>query len=175
MVRLLAVLLVAFPLTGCVTQTSDLNSQLASLSTWQLRGKMGIRSDGGNANLSFVWNESPERYDISLKGALGVALATVNGSDNQVELTLPDGRFYRSNRVENLIEDHVGYRLPVSLLRYWVRGLPDPDYEVQLSEEGFSQQGWQVVFQQFSTEGPRKILIEQDDIRLKLAALEWAY
>jgi outer membrane lipoprotein LolB len=175
MVRLTAVLLVAFALTGCVTRTSDLNSQLASLSTWQLRGKMGIRSDGGNANLSFVWNESPERYDISLKGALGVALATINGSDDQVELTLPDGRFYRSNRVENLIEDHVGYRLPVSLLRYWVRGLPDPDHDAQLSEEGFSQQGWQVVFQQFSTDGPRKILIEQDNIRLKLAALEWAY
>jgi outer membrane biogenesis lipoprotein LolB len=53
--------------------------------------------------------------------------------------------------------------------------LPDPDYEAQLSEEGFSQQGWQVAFQQFSTEGPRKILIKQDNIRLKLAALEWAY
>jgi outer membrane biogenesis lipoprotein LolB len=55
---------------------------------------MGIRSDAGNANLSFVWNESPERYDISLKGALGVALATITGTNNQVELTLPDGRFY---------------------------------------------------------------------------------
>jgi outer membrane lipoprotein LolB len=175
MLRLFAVLLVAFALTGCVTGTGDPDSRLGSLSTWQLRGKMGIRSDGGNANLSFVWNESPGRYDISLKGTLGVAIATVTGTGNQVVLTLPDGRFYRSNRVENLIEDHVGYRLPVSLLRYWVRGLPDPDYEVQPREEGFSQQGWQVTFQQFSTAGPRKILIEQDDIRLKLAALEWAY
>ena len=175
MARLFAVLLVAFALTGCVTQTSDPNSQLESLSTWQLRGKMGIRSDGGNANLSFIWNESPGQYDISLKGALGVVLATVTGNGRQVMLTLPDGRFYRSDQVENLIEDHVGYRLPVSLLRYWVRGLPDPDYAVQRSEEGFSQQGWQVTFQQFSAAGPRKILIEQDDIRVKLAALEWAY
>lgn len=175
MARLFAVLLVAFALTGCLTQTSGPNSQLASLSTWQLRGKMGIRSDAGNANLSFVWNESPGRYDISLKGTLGVAIATVTGTGNQVVLNLPDGSIYRSNRVENLIEDHVGFRLPVSLLRYWVRGLPDPGYEVHPREQGFLQQGWQVEFQQFSTAGPRKILIEQDDIRLKLAALEWVY
>lgn len=175
MARLVAILLVAVALTGCVSSGAEGNSMLQSLSTWQLRGKIGIRSDGGNANLSFVWNESPGRYDISLKGTLGMAVASVTGTGNQVVLALPDGREYRSTSVESLIEDQLGYRLPIPFLRYWVRGLPDPAYNAEPRVEGFSQQGWQVTFQQFGAKGPRKILIEQADIRLKLAALRWAY
>lgn len=178
MARLLGSLIVMLSLAGCVTRSNDHpNTRLESLSTWQLRGKIGIRSNEGNANLSFIWKESPDRYSISLKGALGMSLATVTGrgASGQVLLTLPDGREFRSNRVESLIEDYIGYRLPISFLRYWVRGFPDPDYDAQLLERGFSQKGWQVTFQQFSAEGPRKILIEQSNIRLKLAALKWAY
>lgn len=177
MARLLAVILIVFNLQGCVSQSGrdGASTLLASLSAWQLRGKLGVRSDAGNANLSFVWNESPERYDISLKGPMGVAVARVAGDANRALLEMPDGREYASSTVESLIEEQLGYSLPVSLLRYWLRGVPDPAHTAQYQEKGFSQLGWQVAFQQFSSQGPKKILIEKADIRLKLAALKWDY
>ncbi len=182
MARVVAALLVTLALAGCTSQRSlsqkslgNTNLTLGSLSSWQLRGKIGVRSDHGNANLSFAWDQSPESYNISLSGTLGVMVAQLNGDADEVILTLPDGNEYHSTRIDDLLEIQLGYQLPVSLLQYWVRGVPDPGFEHETTVDGFYQQGWRVEFLQFGPRGPRKIQVQQADVRLRLVALEWSY
>ena len=187
MARVVAALLVTLALAGCTSQTGpsqksfsqkgpgNTNLTLGSLSSWQLRGKIGVRSDHGDANLSFVWDQSPDNYNISLNGTLGVVVAQLSGDANEVILTLPDGNEYHSTRIEDLLEIQLGYQLPVSLLQYWVRGVPDPGFDHETTVDGFDQQGWRVEFLQFGPRGPRKIQVQQADVRLRLVALEWSY
>ena len=182
MARCIVISLLAALLSSCVSQ-STIDSSLSERSfpgleastSWQLRGKMGVRSGGGNANLGFVWNESPEHFDITLKGLMGVAVADISGDRQLVTLKLPDGRQHQNVLVESLLAEQLGYDLPVSMLRHWVRGIPDPSYSAQQLSHGFTQQGWSIIYQQYGVAGPRKILIERADIRVKLVALEWAY
>lgn len=182
MARVVVALLVTLILVSCSSQRSlsqkslgNTNLTLGSLSSWQLRGKIGVRSEHGNANLRFVWDQSPDSYSIFLTGTLGVMVAQLNGDANEVILTLPDGSEYHSARIDDLLEIQLGYQLPVSLLHYWVRGVPDPGFEYELAVDGFNQQGWRVEFLQFSPRGPKKIQVQQADVRLRLVALEWAY
>ena len=182
MARVVLAFLLTLVLGSCTTQkvlnqniSGNTNLTLGSLSSWQLRGKIGIRSDQGSANLSFVWVQSPDHYELSLTGMLGVRVAQLSGNANEVVLTLPDGHEVRGRRIDRLLEDQLGYQLPVSLLQYWVRGVPDPGLEFELTDDGFDQRGWRVEFGRFGARGPRKILVQKADVRLKLVALEWVY
>jgi outer membrane lipoprotein LolB len=181
MARVAAAILILMSLVGCTSRnirdqaSENARFSLPSLSSWQLQGKIGVRSDRGNANLGFVWDQSPDSFEITLTGALGVLVARLTGGTSEAVLALPDGREYRGAGIDNLLEIQLGYRLPVSLLAYWVRGIPDPGFAYEKTAMGFNQQGWQVEFQQYSPSGPRKIQVRQADIRLRLVALEWLY
>ena len=182
MARCFVISLMAALLSACVSQPGVDNSLskntfpgLEASTSWQVRGKMGVRSVNGNANLGFVWNETPGHFDISLKGIMGVAVADITGGPQLVTLNLPDGRQYRDASVESLLAEQLGYELPVSMLRYWVRGISDPSYPASKFVDGFSQQGWRIQYPQYGVHGPRKILIERADVRVKLVTLEWIY
>ena len=182
MARVDAALLLTLVLVSCTSQKDpdeeirgNLNLTLGSQLSWQLRGKIGIRSDQGSANLSFVWDQSPHSYEISLTGILGAMVARLNGDAHEVVLTLPDGSEHHGSNIDALLEDQLGYQLPVSLLQYWVRGVPDPRFTYKSTGDGFYQQGWRVELQQFGARGPRKSQVRQADVRLRLVALEWVY
>ena len=175
MVRIIAMFLVVMTLGGCVNQkpygrNEDNYPALESLVSWQLRGKIGIRSPKGNVNLGFLWAQSQENYDISLTGALGVQVAHLNGDASEMMLALPNGINYDNAGIDRIVE-----MLPLYLLRYWVRGIPNPMFDHESNPDGFFQQGWQVQLQQAGTMGPRKILVHREDIMLRLVALEWIY
>ncbi len=162
--------------TGCSsTPYVSTPGSLATASSWQLKGKLGVRAQGRSVNLGFSWQESPAAYVILLHGAMGVDVAEIRSQGDTVTLLLPDGRRYSGENIEVLLTEQLGYQLPVSLLRYWARGVPAPGSEVSLLDNGFLQAGWNISIQQYGTLGPGKLLIEKDDIRLKLAALKWTY
>ena len=175
MARLIAALFVLATFAGCASQKAPAKLTLGSLSAWQLQGKIGIRSDQGNFNLGFAWDQTPASYDISLTATLGTSVAQLNGNEDGVLLTLPDGSKYHGKRIDELLETQTGYRLPFSLLQYWVRGVPDPESDFELAANGFSQGGWMVEFRQFGSRGPRKIEIQRSDLKLRLVALKWEY
>ena len=166
MARLIAALLVLAALASCTSQKipDKSNLTLGSLSSWQLRGKIGVRSGQGNFNLGFAWNQSPASYDITLSATLGTLVAQLNGNEKSVLLTLPDGSKYQGKRIDELLETRLGYHLPFSLLQYWVRGVPDPGIEYEPATNGFSQSGWLVEFRQFGSRGPRKIEIQKTEV-----------
>jgi len=182
MVQISAVLLLVLLISGCATQqTSDVPvmhgsyPELESALTWVLQGKMGVKSNKGGANMSFVWKQRPDKFEIVLKGALGSGVANLSGTSRGVTLTLPGGEEYQSDNIDELLEIQLGYPFPVSQLYFWVRGLPDPQNKYQVNGAGFSQQGWLVTYNKFTSTGPEKIQIEREGIRLKLVKLQWQY
>ncbi len=171
------VLVLTLILGACATHKPAvmLPFKLDGLSTWQVQGRLGIRSPGANSNLSFVWQETPDGFELAFRGALGVSVATMSGDTSGVVLTLADGRRFESDNVDNLLDRELGYPFPVSHLRYWVRGIPDPGLKYASGTNGFRQQGWLVEYLDHDELGPKKLTIERYGTRLKLAALKWTY
>ncbi|WP_062266980.1 lipoprotein insertase outer membrane protein LolB [Endozoicomonas arenosclerae] len=156
--------------------------QLAMLDDWNLKGRMGLRVPGQSGSLSLEWQQSTARYRIYLDGPLGQSVAKIEGTEDHVELEA-SGQKYQGRNPEALLFELTGWDLPVSLLRYWVVGLPSPHSQsnVQLNSQGYperiSQQGWQVEYLQYKDFAgitlPARIKVRQGEVQATLVAKSW--
>ncbi|MBT3411474.1 MAG: hypothetical protein HN430_12360, partial [Halieaceae bacterium] len=78
-----------------------------------------------------------------------------------------------------------GWDLPLRSLHHWLKGIPDPDLEVELLEldeanqlpELLQQQGWTVEFQQFARFGdyqlPTRLQATRGTTSARILLREW--
>ena len=82
-----------------------------------------------------------------------------------------------------MIQQRIGWRLPVDALKWWVRGLAAPgkiDHQI-IDAEGqlinLQQNGWTVKFSRYDlTNGvvlPKRLNATKDNYRVKLAISRW--
>lgn len=192
-----AALLVVF-LTGCapvlerpgVTDVREAwEHRVLALSrypVWGLKGRVGIRhgEDGWQAGLE--WRQDGDDVAITLFDPLGRKVAMLNGDAGQVGLKTSQGNAAVAGNAEALMDDLLGWSLPVSGLRYWVRGLPAPnagagETQMEWDERGrvahLEQDGWDIVYSEYEdTPGlsmPRVLRLRRGDVAVKLLVKEW--
>lgn len=161
-------------LSGCATRAVPLGS-LAAASNWSLDGKLGIASAGHSGNLSIFWVQESDRYTISLYGPLGITVGHISGSMEGATLDLGDGNPQQANSPEALALAALGYALPVSPMRYWVRGIPAPGQRFKTIDDGFQQLGWDVLIRRQGVLGPQKIQLQRAEMKLLLVVKAWHY
>lgn len=183
-------------LVGCATSTyteapsedrrmGDWEAQktrLEALESWQASGKVGIRTPEQSESANLDWTQSSERYRLSVSGPWGAARNTLEGGPDGVTLANGDGTFEASTP-EALMQQQLGWSLPVSSLDDWVRGRPDPDrtFDIRHDERGFpamlEQNGWQIEYRDWSlADGlwlPRRMVMTYEDIRTTLIIHRW--
>lgn len=198
MTRPLILLLSLLLLAGCAAQaptpetprqSGDWSAQLEELKMlerWRLAGKVGLRTadDATSANLD--WQQTPFFYRMMISGPFGAGRSTLEGSANNVTLTTPDGRF-SAQTPEQLMQQQLGWSLPISALDYWVRGLPAPDaaHDMQSDAQGFPQRlrqaGWTIEYRDWTwapeLKGglwlPQRLVMTFDDLRATLVVNQW--
>src|SRR5262245_54680127 len=102
-------------------------TQIAALDGWQIDGKVGIRAPKDSGSGTLFWLQRQGYYDIRLSGPLGRGAARLTGREGAVTLEVAGQGRYQAASPEALLEEQLGWRLPVSHLLWWVRGLPAPD------------------------------------------------
>ncbi len=153
---------------------------------WQLTGRMGLRVPGESGTLSLEWLQEKAGYKLYLDGPLGTSVARIEGS--QAGITLwADGKKYQGNSPETLLLKLTGWDLPVSLLRYWIVGIPAPksaqgsEQSLQLNNQGLAekinQNGWQVEYTAYKNfKGvtlPSRLRVSRGDIKVTLSIRKW--
>lgn len=142
---------------------------LAALQAWNLNGRIAILTAQQGWHAGVRWMEQDGEYRIHLDAPLGQGAAEISGNRAGVVLRTGDGEFSAAS-AEDLLEQHLGWRLPVSGLRYWVRGLPDTRAPVEsqtLDATGrlthLRQAGWDIEFKRYAPAGllelPDKIFL----------------
>ena len=102
------------------------SEHLARLDCWELSAKMGIRSGDEAHGVVVEWIQSGSNYEIDLYGPLGVGSASIAGRPGWVTMQVSSNRMMVGRDPEALVEQEFGWKLPLSNLVYWVRGLPAP-------------------------------------------------
>jgi len=107
----------------------------------------------------------------------------LSGNSAGVVLIDADRKIIRADDAESLLLQTIGWQLPVTGLKYWVRGLAVPG--VYASERrdlqgrllALEQSGWAVSYVRYhSIEGvgwPAKLRLARDDVTLRLVIDEW--
>lgn len=151
---------------------------------WRLTGRISVKylDDGWNAGL--VWRHSPEDYDLRLQGPLGQGALQLRGAPGRVELIDAKGGRDTAQNAETLMDRHLGWRLPLSGLRYWIQGRSDPGQPADWQRdrngrpERLVQAGWQIDYRKFrpgpeGTSLPARIDFERPDLHARLIIDRW--
>ena len=113
--------------SGCQSVPPDVSpGALAIASEWKLTGKLGVKTPERSGNFAFDWQQTGEQFDIALRGPLGMQIAHIYGHQQRSYLDIPDQQGLQATSPDELAALALGYSLPVSPMRYWVRGIPDP-------------------------------------------------
>ncbi|MDI5922093.1 lipoprotein insertase outer membrane protein LolB [Halomonas sp. LR5S13] len=192
--RLLIPLLALALLAGCAGrapapegeraagQWEDQAERLAELDTWVLVGKAGLRTPEDSTSANLDWSQHPHYYRLLISGPFGSGRSTLEGREGRFSLTTAEGRF-EAETPEALMEEQLGWSLPVSALSDWIRGLPADDTPHRLEEDelGFplrlEQDGWEIEYRDWERVAdlwlPRRLVMAYDDLRVTLAVTDW--
>lgn len=153
------------------------------LDSWTLQGKLGVRSPSESGSGTVFWLQQQDNYDIRLSGPLGRGATRIQGSDAGVTLDIAGQQPSSASSAEALLEQQIGWRLPVEHLLWWVRGLPAPTSpsRLQLNPDSqlarLSQSGWTIEYSRYQEingmQLPQRLQLSGHDMLLTLVITRW--
>lgn len=156
---------------------------LAAFTDWSFAGRIGITLGDQGWHAALNWQQHAEDYDIRISGPLGQGVGELHGGPDGVLLRTPDHKESRAADAESLLYAQFGWWVPVSGLRYWLRGLPDPQQAAQttLDDNGrltqLHQAGWEIRFTRYASLAdlslPDRLTLSNDKMKVKLIVDTW--
>lgn len=150
---------------------------------WVLQGKLGVRAPAESGSGTLYWLQQQDSYDIRLSGPLGRGATRIQGNSAGVTLDIAGQTQTTAQSAEDLLEQQIGWRLPVDNLLWWVRGLPAPGSpsRLQLNPESLlarlAQAGWIIEYSRYQEiDGkrlPQRLQLSGHDVLLTLVITRW--
>lgn len=153
------------------------------IQSWTLQGKLGMRSVQESGSGTLFWLQQHDQYDIRLSGPLGRGATRITGDQQGITLEIAGQETLQAASAEELLEEQIGWRLPVSHLLWWVRGLPAPDApsRLQLDTDSrlarLAQSNWTVEYSRYQDVGgvqlPQRMQLSGYNVLLTLVITRW--
>lgn len=164
-------------LTTQPSSSSSLFQPNETLRTWQISGKIGIKTAQGADSAYLNWLQCDAYFDVRLNGPLGSGSARLTGNSEQVGLYVSGKQPIYAADAEQLLWEQFGWSLPVYQLRYWITGLPSPEHTYQPGATGFTQRDWALDFPRHTFLSPyylpAKATAHHRDIAVTLILRDW--
>jgi outer membrane lipoprotein LolB len=138
---------------------------------WQLSGKLGVRGPQLAESAYLNWRQCGGAYDIRISGPLGQTVARIDGNDGQLTVRLEGQEPVTTAEPEQLLQNQLGWSVPLRALRYWVRAEQAPGPSAELAGPAgqpteLRQVGWQVRYLAWHQAGelalPAKLTLRND-------------
>jgi len=159
-------------------------SLLNDLREWRVSGRIAIQHAREGWNASLHWKQNGDEFVLRLSAPLGQGTVELTGSEAGVSMRTADNRLLHADTPEMLMQDNLGWHVPLRGLSFWVRGLPEPGSEpenLSLDANGriqeLRQDGWHVSYERYLDEGsyqlPGKMTLENEELRVRLVISDW--
>lgn len=107
-----------------------------------------------NAYGNFDWQEAGDTVTLQLRNPLGQTLAIVTSSPASASLELPNRQPLTADNVSTLMQNALGFALPVEGLRYWLQPSPAPTSKAKTEQDPqdpsrlkeIRQDGWTIDY-----------------------------
>lgn len=156
-------------------------SALRDLQQWSLQGRAASGQVlGWTGNVS--WRQAGQTFHVRVSGPLGMGGFRADGTLARVTVRTGEETFI-TRHPGALVEKILGWRFPLTSLRYWVLGLPEPDAPALLSvnQRGLlvtlEQSGWILSFPEYTRVGryqlPSRIVLHNSDNTIRMVIGRW--
>jgi outer membrane lipoprotein LolB len=158
-------------------------AELEKLVQWDVEGKLAVYADDKNNSGLLTWRERSAYFNLLINGPLGSGQLHIEGTPGLVIATSSKGQV-EAKSIEALFEQEFGWQFPMQELRYWARGIPQPNTLAKITYNSsgeaatIEQAGWLVTYHSYSNVTglpmPKKIELIGTDIRLVLVLKSWS-
>lgn len=147
-----------------------------------MNGRISINNHGERHSAGLHWTHRAQSDEILLLTPLGQTAARIFRDDGHA--TLDDGnKHYHDVDAESLMQQVLGWYLPLDVLQHWVLGMAYPGSPAQAehAENGrisvLHQNGWTVSYLRYADDSadslPTRLKLEHEDLQLQLLIDEW--
>lgn len=157
--------------------------EISGIEEWSFTGKISLDDGDRGGSGRLQWNVSADSSELDFHGAMGRGAWHLSIDPGRVVLKEASGEQQTATSVNDLIQERMGWPLPVDALQWWVRGLAAPGAieNEKFDSEGLlislGQFGWSVDFKRYaSTAGaqlPVRLNASRENYRVKLAISRW--
>lgn len=158
--------------------------QLQSLEHFALRGRVAVAAGGEGFNASLRWTQEGNRSQVTLEGPLGVGGAQLTASGDDLTVVTARGERIESEAAHAELAARLGFDPPLSSLRYWILGVPNPGQPASESLDpaqqrlaALTQAGWHVEYQSYTSASgetlPARMTLQRDAVRVRLLVDDW--
>ena len=182
-------------LPGCATTggrdlpgMASWNTRQAALTAtdeWEFSGRIGASAGEDGFNGKIWWRQDGVVFRARLSGPIGIGTIFINGDHRELTLTEQDGTVTELQDAETDLRLRYGWTIPVTSLRYWALGGPDPAVpsKVRVSDDGLmerlEQPPWVVTIGRYGEGGgqpmPARLTAVSGDIRVRLVIDHWTF
>jgi outer membrane lipoprotein LolB len=177
-------------LAGCATQppalpsTAKATTSLTAQTSRAYHGRFAVQyvdqnGQQRNAYGNFDWHETDSTVTLQLLNPLGQTLAVVTSSPASATLELPNRQPLTADNVSTLMQQALGFALPVEGLRYWLQPSvapssraqtkADPQDPARLSQ--IEQDGWTINYLAYAdapATGVKRVNLTRDEPPLEI-------
>lgn len=168
-----------------VTAYWDVHQQrLSSLDAWTLHGRMVLVAGDDGWTATVHWDQDRQSYKLRFIAPLGQGTYELKGDAESVTLLTADNRLLHAGSPEALLQENLGWQIPLASLKYWIRGLPDPAVSAEdLTLDGtgrlsqLQQHGWRVKILRYQDvkglDLPGKLFLKNEHFQVRLVIQDW--
>ncbi len=155
----------------------------AGISAFSLSARMAVQTEQRGFSGTVRWQHAAEGDRLAFFSPLGSQVAEIVSAANSITLTTSDQKTYTAQDAETLLQQTMGWSLPLQGLRHWVLGRPaDGAFDaIAWDAEGrftrLRQHGWDIEYPVYATVNgvtlPSKVLLRSQKLNLKLLVDRW--
>jgi outer membrane lipoprotein LolB len=162
----------------------------AKAADFGLTGRVSVKGGKESFSGGVQWHHRERGDEILLLSPLGQTLAQIQRTPEGVYLTTSERESYYAADVENLTEQVLGWRLPLTGLQYWVQSMSSPatvsavDMNIDGQVMAIRQDGWTIDYLAYSNRAPvetsqtgtalpRLLTLKRDGLQIKLVIDAW--
>lgn len=191
-----SLLIVCLFLGGCVsmqpTTTPAANqkltwqkrsNQLEEVTSWTINGSTSITRRGKTDMASVSWNQQGGRYTLTFLGPLSLGRVQITGAPGAITLARSNHAPVSAKNPEQLMQQQLGWHMPISSLYYWVRGLSAPNSPAKTQLDPYehlsqlNQEGWNIRYLKYTNVNgidlPSLIALNSPELQLRLVIKQW--
>ena len=164
---------------------AEREGRLASLARWQVEGRLAVSGgDGGGGSGRMTWSHDPAGYRIELRAPVSGQTWRLSVDSDSALLEGLEGGPRSGPEAAALLQQELGWILPLAELPFWIRGARGPgtaliDFDADGLPATIVQQGWTVTFREWQGTGervmPKKVYAQRGDQRVRLAISRWTF
>jgi len=164
-------------LNGCasfydanVDKPANYHKPLQIDQSYNISGRFSIKTAEKNYYGNFNWLKESSNEELDFMSPIGSTVAQIKIESDVAILTDENNKTYTGDNLNQLMDERLGFVLPMSYLHYWIQGVPLPQYPVQENlQSGFAQLGWKVEYLSWHDDNhPQIVQVSKPDLRIKL-------